>query len=537
MQQGIRHGAELLNVYMSDTYGEPLSKCPDSICCAPNIPASRQPFAGCSLSVLVLLAVMVTPYAASADYDDARSSYQKGQFEKAAQQFRQSAELGHPDAQFNLGAMYMRGEGLPKNADLAFAWIFLAAESEVPDSRAMLDKIKPELSAKALNIIQDLRTRYGKAAIAIKLLPVTVRGSSVAGPAQSEASQSQYSGDWAANEADQKLLKNSMADCRFDAKNVKQAIDTGQQYTRQVVVGFNEFAAVIHFAADGSARVVEHVFTYPRKYLSRDEYECFSRARISPLPPNDSTRRTIFSSYHTGGGQWGNNALNMAVTPTQITNRLGSEILPCALDGSPACQYLAALMPFNDSDRGMASQDMLLRSAQGGYALAQYAYAIYALGSREEYRDQMTRWLELAQASRLPAAAVALARLAITRTPTADWLAAKILLEQANAVREPRAVVPLAALLAAAPDSAVRAPGKVAELIDKARIQRGSDPTVLEITAAAAAARGDFKAAIAAQDDAIKVAKQRSWNTELLDKRRATYEAGKPWFGDLLAIR
>jgi hypothetical protein len=41
---------------------------------------------------------------------------------------------------------------------------------------------------------------------------------------------------------------------------------------------------------------------------------------------------------------------------------------------------------------------------------------------------------------------------------------------------------------------------------------------------------------VQAQQSAIKAATRLGWTTALLEKRLASYTAGQPWFGDLLAF-
>ena len=47
---------------------------------------------------------------------------------EAASWYRQAAEIGHRDAQFQLGLLYLAGTGLPPEPELAFTWCLRAAE-------------------------------------------------------------------------------------------------------------------------------------------------------------------------------------------------------------------------------------------------------------------------------------------------------------------------------------------------------------------------------------------------------------------------
>lgn len=65
--------------------------------------------------------------------------YRKGQGvprndAEAAKWYRLAAEQGNADAQFQLGMMYRKGQGVPKNATEAARWYQLAAEQINPEN-------------------------------------------------------------------------------------------------------------------------------------------------------------------------------------------------------------------------------------------------------------------------------------------------------------------------------------------------------------------------------------------------------------------
>lgn len=64
-----------------------------------------------------------------ADIDkQAKIAYDAGDFSKAAELWQQAADLGSADAQCNLGTMYMKGQGVPKDMDKAVDLISKAAD-------------------------------------------------------------------------------------------------------------------------------------------------------------------------------------------------------------------------------------------------------------------------------------------------------------------------------------------------------------------------------------------------------------------------
>lgn len=66
--------------------------------------------------ILSLIAVaFVFPLATAGDLDNAEKAYARKNFLQAAALFRKAAAQGDAAAQFNLGAMYVKGQGMPQN--------------------------------------------------------------------------------------------------------------------------------------------------------------------------------------------------------------------------------------------------------------------------------------------------------------------------------------------------------------------------------------------------------------------------------------
>ena len=73
------------------------------------------------------------------------ASYEKGDYETALREFKPLAEQGGAYAQYNLGQMYRRGQGVPHNYQTAVKWYRLAAEQGNAYAQFNLDKIKTRL--------------------------------------------------------------------------------------------------------------------------------------------------------------------------------------------------------------------------------------------------------------------------------------------------------------------------------------------------------------------------------------------------------
>ena len=60
--------------------------------------------------------------------------------------FTKAADAGLPDAQTQVGIMYIEGEGADKDPVEAFKWWTLAARQGDEDAKSNLDKLKPDLT-------------------------------------------------------------------------------------------------------------------------------------------------------------------------------------------------------------------------------------------------------------------------------------------------------------------------------------------------------------------------------------------------------
>ena len=93
-----------------------------------------------------------------ADLDDGLTSYQRGDYATALQEWRPLAEQGDALAQQYLGNMYATGRGVPENDAEAMKWWRKAAEQGDPAAKS--DLITPPLKARdilkgVLDILSD----------------------------------------------------------------------------------------------------------------------------------------------------------------------------------------------------------------------------------------------------------------------------------------------------------------------------------------------------------------------------------------------
>jgi tetratricopeptide (TPR) repeat protein len=76
----------------------------------------------------ICLALTWATVAVAASIQEAEFAYDRGDYTQAARLFRPLAEQGNASAQFNLGMMYAKGQGVPQDYQAALKWYRRAAE-------------------------------------------------------------------------------------------------------------------------------------------------------------------------------------------------------------------------------------------------------------------------------------------------------------------------------------------------------------------------------------------------------------------------
>jgi len=101
---------------------------------------------------LILAAVLVAACGgARADFQDGLEAYNNGNYLYAFDEFRALALNGDAAAQYRLGVMYAKGQGVPRDDKQAAAWYLKAAEQD--DTRAQF--AIAEMYAKGQGLPQD----------------------------------------------------------------------------------------------------------------------------------------------------------------------------------------------------------------------------------------------------------------------------------------------------------------------------------------------------------------------------------------------
>ena len=76
--------------------------------------------------------------------------------DEAATWYRRAAEQGYASAQYNLGMLYYRGEGVPQDSVLAHVWVNLASSNGNEDATGVRGSIAAQLTASDIAMAQQI---------------------------------------------------------------------------------------------------------------------------------------------------------------------------------------------------------------------------------------------------------------------------------------------------------------------------------------------------------------------------------------------
>ena len=84
----------------------------------------------------------------------------KPDYAAAAEWFRQAAEYGIRDSQFNLGILYARGLGISRDLQKSYVWFSAAADQGDEDAAKKRDEIGARLNTKELAAAKALAAAF-----------------------------------------------------------------------------------------------------------------------------------------------------------------------------------------------------------------------------------------------------------------------------------------------------------------------------------------------------------------------------------------
>jgi TPR repeat protein len=444
---------------------------------------------------LAFAGFLTTP--AVADLASAETAYQKGDYAKAAQDFRALAELGQPTAQFDLAVMYVKGQGVRQSDIYAYAWASLAAQNGLEKGKSLADEIRPRLAPGSEKIAADIESQFSAAVLDAKLNPKIIEG---------------------AAEEDRTRCRPVHANVPSYPQDAQSRGIQGQVYVEYSVM------------PDGRSRNPRIIFAIPQGSFEPTVRDSLLHSEFGAAPagqpPVQCTMFYRFTLDYLGG----NSKLDAFV----------SETLTHAKAGDPVAQMLYGTLlvglPQLNKPRSQALP-WFLKSAQAGVPVAQYqvGYSLLKGWGCNCEENKGLDWLRRAAQAGQPDAEVTLAMNALKGSPDEErFRQGKLWLEQAAASGSHDGKLYLAALLATTPETEGGDPRRAMTLLDEVFRGVKDDPTAFEIRAAAQANSGDFKDAIKSEREALTMAKRLKWDVAPLDERLTHYTVNQPWRGNLL---
>jgi len=434
---------------------------------------------------------------AFADLVSASTAYQKGDYARALQDFRELAELGQPTAQYDLAVMYANGQGTRQSDIYAYAWASLAAENGLEKAKTLADALRPNLAPGSEKIAADIQAQFGNAVLDARLNPKIVQ---------------------TAENEDRARCSPLHAYVPPYPDDARMRGVQGQVYV--------EFSV----KADGRSRNPRIILAVPEGTFEPTVRDALLHSEFGAAPADQPPIQcTMFYRFVIQGAA-GYSRLDAYV----------DEILAHAKAGDPQAQMLYGMLlvglPQLNKPRSQALP-WFLKSARAGTPVAQYqvGYSLLKGWGCNCEENKGLDWLRRAAQAGQPDAEVTLAMYALKGSPDEERSRqARLWLEQAAASGSHDGKLYLSALLATAPEPQGGDPRRALTLLDEVFRGVKDDPTAFEIRAAAQASTGRFKEALQSEHKAIEMAQRLKWDVTPLNERLAHYMANQPWRGSLL---
>jgi hypothetical protein len=451
-----------------------------------------------ALCVSLCVGALPAAQPALASFEAALREYKAGHYDLAHAQFLALAELGDCSSQFNLGAMALKGQGGPADLGSAVGWLRAAADNGCQQLVGKtLSSLEPRLSADQSRTAEGLAARYGH---------------------ESLQAQGIVNPDFSCH--------GEVAPHELQATVPEYPRLAGEAPRRALVI------TRLTIGPDGYARDPEILLSIPEAAFAPAAVEAWLNSRFVPATREGKAvaarleAKLVFSTE-------GATALTDMPALTQARK--------AADGGDTGAEYLFGLAATLDGSLGMTSAratQLLVDSARDGDAAAEYWVGSQLRSTAACHpRADGSVWLAHAAAGGSAGAQLVLASDLLNGSPSeAQTAQARALLAQAATADNYYVRKHVAALLAASPVAGVRDPAAALDIANKllaGEIQ--SDPQMFEVAAAAYAARGDFRNAIAQQQAALHQAQRLGWDTGGMAARLAGYRTGKSWQGELVA--
>lgn len=435
---------------------------------------------------------------AAADFARALYDYGAENYTAAYDEFTRLASLGHKDSQFNLGAMYFRGQGVKRNSIEAYAWISLAAESDDETRIALRDQLFSRLNeteqAAARERAETLRQLFGEQALSAKLTPVYVSNE-----------ESEYA---------LTALESPQPAYPVGAKKISLSGSVDVEFS------IDANGHVRHYVAIDSTN---KIFEKPAiDALKNWRYQPFIRAK-QPIELIGVRKRIFFRME--------NDLLIEGETLEQYIRNLRYKAQSEVAVDMHAYAYNTEVIP----EAGIEWQESnrwYFNAAQGGVPEAQYQLGrnlFYGKGCIMD-RSKSIEWLTRAARAKHAAAQYLLATILLDEAhPSVEPAQVHDWLEQAVQAQYPPAMIKKSWMLATGNDEAQRNGARALELARRVADDYPDKFSVYRARAASHAELGDFNTALRMQKRVIKLAQSLKMPVEIEQQRLAAYNQKIAW--------
>ena len=429
-------------------------------------------------------------------FEQARALHQAGELERAKAGFRHLAELGDPEARFNLGLMLLKGEGGLMDRAEGVAWARWAVQERPQLAAPVLERIEPTLTATEEAAAAETLDRLREQFDIEKIL------------AGADAPRAATTGRYA---------------CIVERMEWVPAL-----YPRDAFARGEQGAANLAFivAPDGTVGGVD-VF---RAIDSRDTFDRVALDAARKWHANACPGESYDDFVQPVSFVLADPGEARLVSSTEV--RRVDLLVSAARAGQPDAAYAAALLAQSVPDLvGLEpgeAEAFLLKAALAGLPEARFSLANDLSGAAES--SLRRRWALLAARQGYAPALFAVAH--DREMPVAERKAA--LMRAAEAGFGP-AVFMSARLLSAHPEASSRDGARALSLTESlSRKQLRDDMLLAQARAMALAETGQYREAAKLQQRVVRVLADSGRSTAGAATRLAVYEAGAPWRDPLL---
>ncbi|WP_158969337.1 energy transducer TonB [Paraglaciecola sp. L3A3] len=443
-------------------------------------------------------------------------------YKEAHIELLESASIGEPEAQFNLGVLNLKGLIGDVDYKKAMAWFYLASEYDYPQAFDLSSQIFQKLSKSdqdhAASIAEELAAKYGKKVVTEKYFPNILT---------TEIDEQK-------NEKRAKMLKRGKlhitTDNKARAHNQSVLNSAIRNYTsgsnrsglsnlnKTMVHGNSGRVEVIFDArADGKVQDTEVIFSWPTGRFEKSFVAAIDNSQLKAAERDGKLVEQYGMFKHVNIYYEG--VRNLKKNYPHLYNTLLSMRRLAKDSVSAKYQYACFLRAYNDlfDDQQLeAFQPVLLAAAEEGHSQAQYDYGMYLLYKNDEV-DAGIAWILKAAKYGLLEAEYRLGDI-LYQSPSPyleqDLVKAKYWLEKSAKNNHLKARQKLVALSFANNSVDKQLATQAIDWLEDIEDENQATPHTYYLLAKAYHFIGDKPQALEYVDEAIAEASNLEWNTE-----------------------